>query len=138
MDFAAYLGAGISGAVYGVVIKHFGYAPMFASWVVVSVISLRFFEKEENAIIVNRFKKFIRVSLQNHSINLHKKHSKLRETEIELEDAMLYDQAIEDDYLFLENFVRVTGFNMMIKNDLLYEALNSMEQKHRDIAFLSF
>ena len=92
----------------------------------------------ENAIIVNRFKKFIRVSLQNHSINLHKKHSKLRENEIELEDAMLYDQAIEDDYLFLENFVRVMGFNMMIKNDLLYEALNSMEQKHRDIAFLSF
>ena len=40
MDFATYLGAGISGAVYGVVIKHFGYTPMFASWAVVSVISL--------------------------------------------------------------------------------------------------
>lgn len=91
----------------------------------------------ENAIIVNRFKKYIRVSLQNHSINLHKKHSRLKEIEIELEDAMLYDQVIEDDYSFLENFVRVMDFNMMVKNDLLYEALNSMEQKHRDIVFLS-
>lgn len=91
----------------------------------------------ENAIIVNRFKKYIRVSLQNHSINLHKKHSRLKEIEIELENAMLYDQVIEDDYSFLENFVRVMDFNMMVKNDLLYEALNSMEQKHRDIVFLS-
>ena len=91
----------------------------------------------ENTIIVNRFKKFIRVSLQNHSINLHKKHSRLKELEIELEDAMLYDEAVYDEYSFLENFVRVMDFNMMIKNDLLYEALMSMEQRHRDIVYLS-
>lgn len=91
----------------------------------------------ENTITVNRFKKFIRVSLQNHSINLHKKHSRLKELEIELEDAMLYDEAVYDEYSFLENFVRVMNFNMMIKNDLLYEALRSMEQRHRDIVYLS-
>ena len=91
----------------------------------------------ENTITVNRFKKFIRVSLQNHSINLHKKHSRLKELEIELEDAMLYDEAVYDEYSFLENFVRVMDFNMMIKNDLLYEALRSMEQRHRDIVYLS-
>ena len=91
----------------------------------------------ENTIIVNRFKKFIRVSLQNHSINLHKKHSRLKELEIELEDAMLYDEAVYDEYSFLENFVRVMDFNMMIKNDLLYEALRSMEQRHRDFVYLS-
>ena len=91
----------------------------------------------ENTITVNRFKKFIRVSLQNHSINLHKKHSRLKELEIELEDAMLYDEAVYDEYSFLENFVRVMDFKMMIKNDLLYEALRSMEQRHRDIVYLS-
>lgn len=91
----------------------------------------------DNTIIVNRFKKFIRVSLQNHSINLHKKHSRLKELEIELEDAMLYDEAVYDEYSFLENFVRVMDFNIMIKNDLLYEALRSMEQRHRDIVYLS-
>ena len=40
LDFASYLGAGVSGMVYGVVIKAFGYAPMYISWVVFSVISM--------------------------------------------------------------------------------------------------
>ena len=39
MDFATYLGAGISAAIYGVVIKSFGYLPMFVSWIVISAIS---------------------------------------------------------------------------------------------------
>lgn len=40
LDFASYLGAGISGAVYGVVIKSFGYPPMFVSWIAASGISI--------------------------------------------------------------------------------------------------
>lgn len=40
MDFATYLGGGIASAVYGIVIKHFGYSPMFASWVIISAVSL--------------------------------------------------------------------------------------------------
>jgi len=39
MDFATYLGAGVSAAIYGVVIKNFGYMPMFVSWIVISAIS---------------------------------------------------------------------------------------------------
>lgn len=40
MDFATYLGAGISSAVYGIVIKHFGYLPMFLSWIILSAVSV--------------------------------------------------------------------------------------------------
>ncbi len=40
LDFASYLGAGISGVVYGVVIEHFGYQPMFISWIVISALSI--------------------------------------------------------------------------------------------------
>lgn len=40
MDFATYLGGGISGVIYGVVIANFGYTPMFVSWAVISVISV--------------------------------------------------------------------------------------------------
>ena len=40
MDFATYLGAGISSAVYGFVITHFGYTPMFVSWAAISIASL--------------------------------------------------------------------------------------------------
>ena len=40
LDFASYLGAGLSSALYGVVIKYFGYEPMFISWAACSVASL--------------------------------------------------------------------------------------------------
>lgn len=40
LDFASYLGAGLSSAIYGVIIKFFGYEPMFISWAVCSVASL--------------------------------------------------------------------------------------------------
>lgn len=48
MDFATYLGAGISGVIYGVAIKNFGYIPMFVSWAVISVISIAFLMKIES------------------------------------------------------------------------------------------
>lgn len=49
MDFATYLGAGISSAVYGIVIKHLGYLPMFISWVVISVISMLIVGRDSRA-----------------------------------------------------------------------------------------
>lgn len=50
LDFATYLGAGISSAAYGFLIKSCGYMPMFLSWVVISVISeLVLIKAERNA-----------------------------------------------------------------------------------------
>ncbi|MBQ8510759.1 MAG: MFS transporter [Clostridia bacterium] len=40
MDFATYLGAGVSSMIYGVVIVRFGYVPMYVSWAIVAVLSL--------------------------------------------------------------------------------------------------
>ena len=40
MDLATYAGSGISSLVYGFVIDSFGYVPMFASWIAISVISV--------------------------------------------------------------------------------------------------
>lgn len=40
MDFATYLGAGISSVIYGIVIEKSGYFPMFLSWIIISVISI--------------------------------------------------------------------------------------------------
>ncbi len=39
MDFATYCGAGVSSILYGFLIKHYGYAPMFISWAIVSSVS---------------------------------------------------------------------------------------------------
>lgn len=47
MDFCTYLGAGIASMIYGVVIQHFGYLPMFVSWGVISIISVFFLKKLE-------------------------------------------------------------------------------------------
>lgn len=40
MDFSTYLGAGISSALYGTIIKYFGYMPMFVSWIIISLVSM--------------------------------------------------------------------------------------------------
>ncbi len=45
MDFATYLGGGVASVIYGVVIKQFGYLPMFVSWAVISVIAIFFLIK---------------------------------------------------------------------------------------------
>lgn len=40
MDFATYLGAGISSMIYVALIKSLGYLPMFISWIAISLISI--------------------------------------------------------------------------------------------------
>lgn len=45
MDFATYFGGGVASFIYGIVIKEYGYTPMFVSWIVISVISAFFILK---------------------------------------------------------------------------------------------
>lgn len=40
LDFSTYFGGGVSGAIYGIVIQHCGYLPMFVSWAVISAVSV--------------------------------------------------------------------------------------------------
>lgn len=47
-DFSTYLGAGISSVIYGLVIKNFGYLPMFVSWAVLSAVSVFIIMKIKN------------------------------------------------------------------------------------------
>ena len=50
MDFATYLGGGIGSVLYGVLILHFGYLPMFASWAAVSLLSLLIFARVRRSV----------------------------------------------------------------------------------------
>ncbi len=45
MDFATYLGGGIASMIYGIVISHWGYLPMFISWLLISVFSMLLIQK---------------------------------------------------------------------------------------------
>lgn len=40
MDFITYLGSGLSSWIYGIIIKNYGYSPMYISWVVITAISV--------------------------------------------------------------------------------------------------
>lgn len=40
MDLVTYSGAGIGSFIYGFIIKHIGYSPMYASWVAISLLSI--------------------------------------------------------------------------------------------------
>lgn len=91
----------------------------------------------DTKLIVNQFKKKVRVSLYNLRINIHKADNKKKEREILTDETYLLESEVYDDYNFLENKVVVMDFKMTVKNDLLYEVLNAMEQHQRDIIYLS-
>lgn len=91
----------------------------------------------EPNVIVMQFKKLVSVSLKNESINLHIKRNRLIERELLADEFLLFESIPDEEFNFIENRVRVLDFDMTIKNDLLYEVMNSWQQHHRDIIYLS-
>lgn len=91
----------------------------------------------EPDVVEKRFKKYIRVSLENSSINLWKSRKKKNDSELLKSEVFFVEKELSDEYCFLENSVNVMGFDMIIRDDLLYETLKGLEQKHRDIIYLS-
>ena len=89
-------------------------------------------------VIVKQLKKLISISLKNESINLRIKRNRQNEREILCEELYLFEDASNDNYDFIENHVRVMNFDMIVRNDLLFEVLSSWQQCHRDIIYLSF
>ena len=87
---------------------------------------------------VRMFHRFIRDSLKNACLNYLRHRRYLLKHEIDSADFMEYEEGAEDDYAFLENHIRIIDIDILIKNDLLYEALSEIEQRNRDILFLSY
>ena len=105
--------------------------------------SNQIFLDEENCVmkeqihIVNQFKKKVRSSLYNFRIDIYRKESYRRRKELLMDNSIVEERAVYDDYRFLENEVLVLDFKMTKKNDLLYEVLNALDQNHRDIIYMS-
>ena len=91
----------------------------------------------DTKLIVNQFKKKVRVSVYNLRVNIYNADNRHQEREILTDENYVLESESYDDYSFLENKVVVMDFKMTVKNDLLYEVLNSMEQHQRDIIYLS-
>ncbi len=88
-------------------------------------------------VIIKQFKKLVCISLKNESINLHIKRKRLLEFEVLEDDLVIESFEVLEDYAFLENSVRVMNFDMVVKNDLLYEVLASWHQLQRNIIYIS-
>lgn len=96
-------------------------------------------EMSNDKIVINQFKKLVRVSLYNHRTNHYKARKKAEEHELLAEEVQDFiKDTIENEYDFLENHITVLNFKMTVKNDLLYEVLSSMQQYQRDVVYLSF
>ena len=87
---------------------------------------------------VRMFHRFIRDSLKHECLNFLRHRRYLSKHEICSSDLMKYEEGKEDEHAFLENHVRIIDVDIMIKNDLLYEALMEIEQRNRDILILSY
>lgn len=92
--------------------------------------------EEYRNIIIKRFDSYAKASMRNclYQIRLKRKRIVENETITDIEELRVI---AFDNYDFIENRVRVLGFDMIIKNDLLYEVLKSFEQKYRDVLYLS-
>lgn len=88
-------------------------------------------------VTIKQFKKLVSISLRNESINLHLKRKRLLEFEVLEDELVMADYESFEDFAFLENRVKVMNFDMVVKNDLLYEVLVSWQKVQRDIIYLS-
>ena len=94
-------------------------------------------DMNDKSLVVNQFKKKVRVSLYNLRVNIYKSEIRKSSNSPLTEEKFIREEGIYDTYNFLENTVMVMDFKMTVKNDLLYEVLSSMEQQQRDIVYLS-
>lgn len=94
-------------------------------------------DMNDKCLVVNQFKKKVRVSLYNLRVNIYNSEIRKSNNSPLTEEKFIREEGIYDTYNFLENTVVVMDFKMTIKNDLLYEVLSSMEQQQRNIVYLS-
>ena len=87
--------------------------------------------------IVARFDSYTKSAFGYCMYHLRKKARKMEEKEMLVDDLEVLHFAVEDNDTFAENYIQVLDFDLMIKNDLLYEALRSLEKAQRDIIYLS-
>ncbi len=92
----------------------------------------------KETLTVPQFKRLVRIALHNLSVDLLRKYHRLAERETDLEDRIMIEADMEDDFAFLENHVPVLDIQMQVKDDLLYEILMDMTQQQRDVLYLHY
>ena len=86
--------------------------------------------------IIKRFDAYIKAALRYSLFRLRKQRNQIKVHEYYAETE-LSNAADSDEYDFLENHIPILNFDLTIKNDLLYELLSTLDQRQRDILYLS-
>ena len=76
-------------------------------------------------------------SLRNCLYHIRLKNGERRKNEIPFETEELERVAVLEDFHIDENYIDVLDFDLMIKNDLLFETLKRLDKHQRDIIYLS-
>ena len=88
-----------------------------------------------NDSVSERFDSYMKKSLRRCLFRYREKNKLITDVEILSNDEIgVYSF---EDLDFFENRVRMLNLDIIIKNDLLYELLRSLEQYQRDITYLS-
>lgn len=87
--------------------------------------------------IVARFDSYVKAAMRYSLCDIRKIRDKQEANEriFTFEDVL--DFVNDDFYKINENYITILGFDLMIKNDLLYESLRQLEENHRNIIYLS-
>ena len=93
---------------------------------------------DKETLTVLQFKRLVRIALHNLSVDLLRKYHRLEERETDLDDGIMIEADMEDEFAFLENHVPVLDIQMQVKDDLLYEILMEMTQQQRDVLYLHY
>lgn len=79
----------------------------------------------------------MKTSLKNCLYHIRLKNKKRIENEICFDAERLERISISEDFNVDENYIDVLDFDLMIKNDLLFETLKRLDKYQRDIIYLS-
>jgi len=87
--------------------------------------------------IVARFDTYAKTALRCCLYKIRNKRDKLDANEKPFTVEDIIEFVSDDEHFIDENFINILDFDLMIKNDLLYESLRRLEKNHRDIIYLS-
>ena len=87
--------------------------------------------------IVARFDTYAKTALSCCLYKIRNKRDKLDTNEKPFTVEDIIEFVSDDEHFIDENFINILDFDLMIKNDLLYESLRRLEKNHRDIIYLS-
>ena len=93
--------------------------------------------KSDSDEIIARFDSYVKAALRYSVWKVRKIRDKQEANEKPFVFEDVFEFVADDFYKINENYITILGFDLMIKNDLLFESLRQLEENQRNIIYLS-